>query len=137
MINTFQGPYAGSAKIADAGWRPAPTEENGWNDMPTIVCEVGYSESNPRLLNDMEFWMVGGSPTVSVCLLVKFYLRTAARVACRIDVYRRHPTTGLPVIDATHVRDSDNLSRPTFTLLTCRLGFVGTDTRHHHPDHPG
>ena len=136
VIHAFQGPYAGSAKVTDAGWRPASAEKNGGNGMPTIACEMGYSESYPQLLKDMEVGMVGGSPTVSVCILVKFPLRTQARVACRVEVYRRDPTTQLPVAGATHVRDSDNLPRPAFTLLTCRLGFVGPGTRHSHPDHP-
>ena len=54
--------------------------------MPTIVCEVGYSESLPRLMEGMKLWLLGGRPTVSQVILAKF-LHRGARVACKVEVH--------------------------------------------------
>ena len=128
-IHGFQGAYAGSTKVPDYALRPRPHAGNGCNTMPTIVCEVGYSQSNPILLSNVELWLVGGGPTVSLVILVRF-LRRKSRAACRVQVYRRDAITQLPVLQIEHVRG--NPPRPTFTLLTCSLGSVGLNPERDH-----
>ena len=74
--------------------------------MPTIVVEVGYKQSPPKLLQDMKLWLRGGSPRVAMVILPNFLVRVGDRVACRLTVYRLDPTTQQAVLTATHVRDN-------------------------------
>ena len=84
-IKVFQGPYARSTMEPDAGFR--------LKLYPDDRLRGGLLAVVPRLLEDMELWLVGSNPTVSMVILAKFLRRGAARVACKVEVYQRDPIT--------------------------------------------
>ena len=55
--------------------------------MPTIVVEAGWSESFPRLRNDMRLWIRGGAGGVKMVLLFKWFELKNKRVEEIVEVY--------------------------------------------------
>ncbi|KAE8360457.1 hypothetical protein BDV27DRAFT_161628 [Aspergillus caelatus] len=55
---------------------------------PTVLVEVGYSQSWPSLLQDKDVWFQA-APTVNVIVLVKWDKRTNSRVAGYLELFRR------------------------------------------------
>jgi hypothetical protein len=68
--------------------------------LPTVVFEVGYSESYPRLLRDKDLWLVGAAAHVNVVVLIKWSLLTQSRIKGRLEVWRKNQPAPL-----TFVRD--------------------------------
>ncbi|KAJ9231261.1 hypothetical protein DTO166G5_6883 [Paecilomyces variotii] len=59
-------PYAGSRKEPDLLLRPDNQR------LPVLVIESGWSESIPRLMDDMNLWLVGGNGTVKMTIILKW-----------------------------------------------------------------
>ena len=87
-LNQFQGIYANSVKEPDAMLR-ATGEPH-----PCMTIEAGWSESYPKLVEDVEVWMVGGAAVTKLSLLVKFNSRTGGRFAAFLQAARQVPGGG-------------------------------------------
>lgn len=61
--------------------------------VPSVVMEVGWSESYPELPGDIDFWMVELAPEISCGILVNFN-RKVAGVAPFVEVFRPAPAAG-------------------------------------------
>ncbi|KAB8262801.1 hypothetical protein BDV32DRAFT_147345 [Aspergillus pseudonomiae] len=61
-------------------------------NLPTVLVEVGYSQSWPSLLQDKDLWFQA-VPTVNVVILVKWNRRTNGRVAGYLELFRRRSPT--------------------------------------------
>jgi hypothetical protein len=66
--------------------------------LPTVVFEVGYSESYPRLLRDKDLWLVGAAAHVNVVILIKWSLLTQSRMKGRVEVWRRNQAAPLTFV---------------------------------------
>lgn len=77
----FVGKYASSVK------QPVFALVPQGQDMPTVVCEVGLSETYPQLLCDLQLWMEGGAGNPSLAVLVEFNQRCNNTVAGYVEVF--------------------------------------------------
>jgi hypothetical protein len=64
--------------------------------LPKVVIESGWSESWPRLRDDMNLWIVGGNGEVKVVILIKWGFRPCQGICRTVGVYRPD-TNGMPV----------------------------------------
>ena len=55
--------------------------------MPTVVVEAGWSESIPKLHQDMRLWLRGGAGFVQIVLLFKWTRMSGNRVKAFVEVY--------------------------------------------------
>ena len=55
--------------------------------MPTVVVEAGWSESVPKLHQDMRLWLRGGAGFVQIVLLFKWTQISRNRVKAFVEVY--------------------------------------------------
>ncbi|KAE8150610.1 hypothetical protein BDV25DRAFT_172033 [Aspergillus avenaceus] len=85
----------------------------GPRDLPTVLVEVGYSQSWPRLLQDKDVWFQA-APTVNVVVLVKWNRCTNSRVAGYLELFRR----GVPT--PTHIDIFPTPTPPAPQTLTFR-----------------
>ena len=65
---TYQG--RSTKKEADSCWRPVATRPNPL-DWPTLVFEVGVSETLRKLRNDAQWWLANSQGRVKIVLLFK------------------------------------------------------------------
>src|SRR6266516_8213416 len=65
-FSDFEAPYASSSKEPDQCIRPFD------QTLPTIVAESGWSESHPRLVEDVRLWLKGGAGNVQLAILFKW-----------------------------------------------------------------
>lgn len=109
-------PYQGSRKQPDLSVQP-----NTLNTVvPPLVVEVGYSQSYPSLLRDVDLWLIGGCPDVKAVILVKWTC-DRQRVRGQAEIWKRDhrgnprleqsetvfpdPNTGNPQLLVVHRRD--------------------------------
>lgn len=59
--------------------------------LPTVVVESGWSESRPRLHNDMNLWLKGTAGAVQMVLLIKWSKLGGDRVKGYVEVYNLDP----------------------------------------------
>ena len=85
-ITNFGPPYISSSKQPDQAIIP----QN--EDIPTVVVEAGWTESVPKLHQDISLWLKGGAGFVQVVLLIKWTKITGKRVKAFIEVYNLDPT---------------------------------------------
>ena len=78
-------PYIDSSKQPDQAIVPQNQV------IPTVVVEAGWSESVPKLHQDMNLWLKGGSGFVQVVLLFKWAEITGGRVKAFVEVYDLDP----------------------------------------------
>lgn len=71
--------------------------------MPRIIIESDFSESWPRLHQDMQLWLVGGDPKVQLVILVKWSKQSGNRAAGQLEVFERDATTGQPRLTQSEV----------------------------------
>jgi hypothetical protein len=69
-------PYGGSTidldisfKEGDSAWAPSPPPQG--NPWPSVVLEVGYSESQARLVNDAKLWLEAPGSQVRTVITMK------------------------------------------------------------------
>lgn len=62
--------------------------------LPSLTIEAGWSESYPKLVEDVAVWMEGGAAVVKVSLLVKLNRRVGGRVTAFAEVARQVPGGG-------------------------------------------
>ena len=84
-MTNFKPPYINSSKQPDQ----AIVLKN--QVVPTVVVEAGWSESLPKLHQDMRLWLNGGAGFVQVVLLIKWTKITRNRVKVVIEVYNLDP----------------------------------------------
>ena len=82
-MDTFQAPYLHSVKEPDAMLRVRD------EPLPSLILEVAWSETYPKLVRDVAIWMEGGAATVKVCLLVKLNRRVGNTFAAYTQVARQ------------------------------------------------
>ncbi|OQD74855.1 hypothetical protein PENDEC_c009G01981 [Penicillium decumbens] len=80
-LTLTQGVFANSRKEPDVH-----LNINGLN-FPTLCCEVGFSESKPRLESDMRKLLIGGQGHITAVFLIKWYNRTAG-VAGTVELWK-------------------------------------------------
>jgi hypothetical protein len=85
-FKNFHPPYNSSSKEPDFCVLPEGL------DLPTIVIEAGWSETNQRLQRDKALWLRGGAGDVKLVLLVKWYKRVNDRVAGTAEVWELDAT---------------------------------------------
>lgn len=79
-------------------------------NMPTLVFESGFSESHPRLDDDVPLWITGGAPTVQLVFLLKWNkMASLARIEGVINIYGKDEN-GYPVLLLSQVINSIHLS---------------------------
>ncbi|KAJ5363727.1 uncharacterized protein N7496_009440 [Penicillium cataractarum] len=77
-------PFTKSKKQPDCFLRPL-----GSSSLPPIVLEVGWSESRPRLIEDMELLLQGGGGQIQVVILINWSLRqNKTKVAGTVELWR-------------------------------------------------
>ena len=84
-IDDFGPPYIDSSKQLDQAIVP----QN--QIIPTVVVEAGWSESIPKLHQDMNLWLRGGAGFVQVVLLFKWTKITDDRVKAFVEVFDLDP----------------------------------------------
>ncbi|EAW16612.1 uncharacterized protein NFIA_059670 [Aspergillus fischeri NRRL 181] len=84
-FDSFAPPYAMSFKEPDAYIQPKRLP------LPTVVFEVGYSESYPRLLRDKDLW-------VNVVILIKWSLLAQSRIKGRVEAWRKNQPAPLTFV---------------------------------------
>ena len=84
-MTNFKPPYINSSKQPDQ----AIILNN--QVIPTVIIEAGWSESIPKLHQDMKLWLKGGSGFVQVVLLFKWTEITGGRVKAFVEVYDLDP----------------------------------------------
>ena len=80
-MTNFKPPYINSSKQPDQ----AIILNN--QVIPTVIIEAGWSESIPKLHQDIGLWLNGGAGFVQVVLLIKWTKVTRNRVKAFIEVY--------------------------------------------------
>jgi hypothetical protein len=82
LQSRFTGPYANSRKEPDYCLKPANEYQ------PSLVIEMGWTESHRELMEDMRLWMVGGHPYVKIVIIIKFALRRRSNeVTGKVGLY--------------------------------------------------
>lgn len=66
-IRSFLPSYASSRKEPNLKYRP------GNQRFPSIVMETGWSESIPRIRDDINVWLLGGKEFVKAVLIVEWH----------------------------------------------------------------
>jgi len=84
---TYQG--TSTKKEPDACWRPLAARPNG-TDWPTLVFEVGVSETLRKLRNDARWWLANSQGRVKIVLLIK--VNRAARTI-HVEKWECRPVT--------------------------------------------
>ncbi|RHZ65828.1 uncharacterized protein CDV56_107388 [Aspergillus thermomutatus] len=80
----FAAPYTNSRKSPDFCMTP----DNQYQ--PSFVIEIGWSESQGRLVQDMQLWMTGGRPHVKIVLILEFAKRARTnQVTGKAELYVR------------------------------------------------
>jgi hypothetical protein len=59
--------------------------------LPTVVIESGWSESRPRLHNDVNLWLKGGAGAIKIVLLFKWSKSTSGQVRGHVKVHNLDP----------------------------------------------
>ncbi|KAJ6120433.1 hypothetical protein N7523_004713 [Penicillium sp. IBT 18751x] len=90
------GPYCGLRKEPDALLH-TPSQP-----FPTLVAEVGWSESYTDLLADMNKLLIGGNGAIKIVLLVKWTKHTNGSVSGTLELYR-NDRQGIPKLRQTEV----------------------------------
>ncbi|KAJ5135383.1 uncharacterized protein N7515_004661 [Penicillium bovifimosum] len=91
-IEFLYPPYAGSRKEPDFMIRPDNRR------LPTLVMESGWSESFPRLLGDLNLWLVGGAGAVNATIILQWQTITGTnRVGGMAELYTPD-VNGTPVM---------------------------------------
>jgi hypothetical protein len=67
-------------------------------NLPTVVIESGWSESRPKLHNDMNLWLQGGAGAVEIGLLFKWSKSTAGQVRGYVEVHSLDPAGNVNVL---------------------------------------
>lgn len=80
-FKSFQGPYASSVKEPDTYF-----EVEG-QQLPSIVVELGWSESKEQLRSDMKLWLVGGAGQVRLVLLPKWSKYGQGKISGVIEMW--------------------------------------------------
>ncbi|KAJ9310804.1 hypothetical protein DTO271D3_8939 [Paecilomyces variotii] len=65
-FESFRAPYTSSRKEPDQCIMPATMT------VPTVVVESGWSESRPQLHRDRDLWLLGGSGSVQLVMILKW-----------------------------------------------------------------
>ena len=91
-IEFFYGPYASSRKEPDLLVRPDNQR------LPSIVTESGWSESLPRLHDDMNLWLVGGNGSVKATLILKWHKIGHSNVVRGHAELYTLDTNGMPIL---------------------------------------
>jgi hypothetical protein len=66
--------------------------------LPTLVMESGWSESFPRLLGDLNLWLVGGAGAVNATIILQWQIITGTnRVGGMAELYTLD-VNGTPVM---------------------------------------
>ncbi|KAJ5922752.1 hypothetical protein N7516_010455 [Penicillium verrucosum] len=86
-----EGPYRGSTKEPDFLFMIRGRL------LPTVAVECGWSESMPRLHNDLNILMVGGNGDIKVVIIIKWSKLTGNRVSGVAELYKCD-RNGIPVI---------------------------------------
>ena len=85
----FVGAYTGSKKEPDTGVLVKNRTLNGIpTECPLWINETAYSDSKPKLQQDIRKWMDGTAGAVVWGIAPKFYKRINARIAGTIDFHR-------------------------------------------------
>lgn len=91
-IDFFYPPYAPSRKEPDFLIRPDNQR------LPSVVIESGWSESLPRIYDDMNLWLVGGSGSVKAALILKWHrIGNSNAVRGHAELYTLD-ANGIPVL---------------------------------------
>jgi hypothetical protein len=88
---TFRG--TSTSKEADGAFKPATLRPHEL-DWPTLVLEVGVSESLPRLRNDARWWLSNSGGQVNIVLI--FHINRGTKTML-IEKWETIPATGGPV----------------------------------------
>ncbi|PGH28708.1 hypothetical protein GX50_08554 [[Emmonsia] crescens] len=131
-FQNFQGPYAFSSKEPDLAILPDA------QPLPTIVVESCWSESYPRLQQDMQLWLEGGAPTVQLVLLLEWSKSSATQVKGRIEVHGRNSAGTISLLQAENIFPiSSESPQPTIAVTRGQLFgsavFAGRDAFDSYP----
>ncbi|QKX53153.1 uncharacterized protein TRUGW13939_00229 [Talaromyces rugulosus] len=81
-INFVGGPYSGAIKEPDLLIQP----DN--QHLPSVIIESGWSESVPRLRDDMNLWLVGGGGKVRAAIILSWQrLSNTNQVRGNLELY--------------------------------------------------
>ncbi|KAB8208231.1 hypothetical protein BDV34DRAFT_222700 [Aspergillus parasiticus] len=117
-FNSFPTPWQNVYKSPDLVFVYGPTQ------LPTVVFEVGYSQTWPSLLKDKDLWFQCAA-NVNVIVLLKWNLRKRKRVAGYIEVFRRFGPS-IPRIQIFPVPPAPAAAPQTFTFYRHEFYPVGT-----------
>ncbi|KAJ5582588.1 hypothetical protein N7535_001208 [Penicillium sp. DV-2018c] len=128
-IEFQHAPYAGSRKEPDFLMRPVNQR------LPTLVMESGWSESFPRLLGDLNLWLVGGAGAVNAIIILQWQTITGTnRVGGTAELYTPD-MNGTPVMRQRElVFPAPSQSQTQEFRLTRRMLFTSTIFPGRNPD---
>lgn len=73
---------------------------------PSVILETGYSETWPKLEEDKDLWLRGGSQFVNAVLLVKWNKRSGNRIAGYLELHRTNGQQSSRVVSNVHSNKS-------------------------------
>ncbi|KKZ59940.1 hypothetical protein EMCG_05231 [[Emmonsia] crescens] len=131
-FQNFQGPYAFSSKEPDLAILPNA------QPLPTIVVESCWSESDPKLQQDVQLWLEGGAPTVQLVMLLEWSKSSATQVKGRIEVHGRNSAGTIGLLQAENIFPiSSESPQPTIAVTRGQLFgsavFAGRNTFDSYP----
>lgn len=87
--------------------------------LPTLVIEVGWSESYNDLLDDMNRLLIGGNGAIKIVILVKWTRNTNNSISGNLEVYRNNQQ-GIPICIQTEIIFPMPTGDPPQPLNICR-----------------
>lgn len=105
----------GNVCSKEADWSMGPLNPSSTTipliSWPSLVLEVGVSESLPQLRNDAQWWYANSGPTHSTKLVVLIDVRTRPHYRVNLEVWTEVPST-------RGARSAGTRSRPAY-ILAC------------------
>jgi hypothetical protein len=95
--------------------------------LPTLVIESGWSESFPRLRNDLNLWLVGGAGAVKATIILKWQTVTGTNRVRGVAEFYTPDVNGIPVMrQREHIFPAPSQSDTQEFTLTRRMLFAST-----------
>ncbi|KAJ5907936.1 hypothetical protein N7495_000618 [Penicillium taxi] len=100
----------------------APSTSPGKSPLPSIVVEIGFSQSYKSLKENARRILIGASPTAQLVILVKFFCRNPG-IAIRLEVWRLN-AAGIPNCDEERNIFPIQQEPPTYLRYPCRAFWI-------------
>lgn len=131
-IRSFLPSYASSRKEPNIKFRP------GNQRFPSIVMETGWSESIPRIRDDINVWLLGGKEFVKAVLIVEWHrIRDSDAIGGNAELYTLDDTNTSPILrqeETIFPAPPPGQAQNQEIRLTRSMLFGGISTQGRNPD---